>query len=146
MGKDFKSSNPNNKQRPNRGVQKSRNNRGNRGGIGSKKYTKPKTTITNHRLEGIFILKTGKEESLVTLNLNPGESVYGEKRVSIEEQVSLPDGTNTQPKKNRISYMEYISFKIRSSNNKWNRKYIYETRIKSSLFRSSKWYYNITCK
>ena len=99
MGKDFKSSNPNNKQRPNRGVQKSRNNRGNRGGIGSKKYTKPKTTITNHRLEGIFILKTGKEESLVTLNLNPGESVYGEKRVSIEEQVSLPDGTNTQPKK-----------------------------------------------
>ena len=99
MGKDFKSSNPNNKQRPNRGVQKPRNNRGNRGGIGSKKYTKPKTTITNHRLEGIFILKTGKEESLVTLNLNPGESVYGEKRVSIEEQVSLPDGTNTQPKK-----------------------------------------------
>ena len=109
MGKDFKSSNPNNKQSPNRGVQKPRNNRGNRGGIGSKKYTKPKTTITNHRLEGIFILKTGKEESLVTLNLNPGESVYGEKRVSIEEQVSLPDGTNTQPKK--IEYRVWNIFR-----------------------------------
>ena len=97
MGKDFKSSNRGNQQRPNRG------------GIGSKKFSKPKATIINHRFEGIYILKTGKEESLVTLNLNPGESVYGEKRVSIEEQTSLPDGTNTQPKK--IEYRVWNIFR-----------------------------------
>ena len=109
MGKDFKSSNRGNQQRPNRGGNKPRNFRGNRGGIGSKKFSKPKATIINHRFEGIYILKTGKEESLVTLNLNPGESVYGEKRVSIEEQTSLPDGTNTQPKK--IEYRVWNIFR-----------------------------------
>jgi len=109
MGKDFKSSNRGNQQRPNRGGNKTRNFRGNRGGIGSKKFSKPKATIINHRFEGIYILKTGKEESLVTLNLNPGESVYGEKRVSIEEQTSLPDGTNTQPKK--IEYRVWNIFR-----------------------------------
>ena len=109
MGKDFKSSNHGNQQRPNRGGNKPRNFRGNRGGIGSKKFSKPKATIINHRFEGIYILKTGKEESLVTLNLNPGESVYGEKRVSIEEQTSLPDGTNTQPKK--IEYRVWNIFR-----------------------------------
>jgi len=109
MGKDFKSSNRGNQQRSNRGGNKPRNFRGNRGGIGSKKFSKPKATIINHRFEGIYILKTGKEESLVTLNLNPGESVYGEKRVSIEEQTSLPDGTNTQPKK--IEYRVWNIFR-----------------------------------
>ena len=99
MVKSFKPSNPTTKQRPNRGVQKPHNNRINRSGIGSKKFSKPKSTITNHRLEGIYILNTGKEQSLVTLNLNPGESVYGEKRISIEDQTTLPDGTTTQPKK-----------------------------------------------
>ena len=109
MGKDFKSSNRGNQQHSNRGGNKPRNFRGNRGGIGSKKFSKPKATIINHRFEGIYILKTGKEESLVTLNLNPGESVYGEKRVSIEEQTSLPDGTNTQPKK--IEYRVWNIFR-----------------------------------
>ena len=109
MGKEFKSSNRGNQQHNNRGGGKFRGGRGNRGGIGSKKFSKPKTTITNHRLEGIFILKTGKEDSLVTLNMNPGESVYGEKRVSIEEQTSLPDGTNTQPKK--IEYRVWNIFR-----------------------------------
>lgn len=36
-----------------------------------------------HRHEGIFIAR-GKEDALVTKNLVPGESVYGEKRVSVE--------------------------------------------------------------
>jgi len=39
--------------------------------------------IEPHKHEGIFIAK-GKESMLVTKNLVPGESVYGEKRISIE--------------------------------------------------------------
>jgi rRNA 2'-O-methyltransferase fibrillarin len=42
-----------------------------------------KVIIEPHRHQGIFIAK-GKESMLVTKNLVPGESVYGEKRVSIE--------------------------------------------------------------
>jgi len=53
--------------------------RGGRGGArgGSKVIIEP------HKHEGIFIAK-GKESMLVTKNLVPGESVYGEKRISIE--------------------------------------------------------------
>lgn len=39
--------------------------------------------VEPHRHEGIFIAR-GKEDALVTKNLVPGESVYGEKRVSVE--------------------------------------------------------------
>lgn len=39
--------------------------------------------IEPHRHEGIFIAR-GKEDALVTRNLVPGVSVYGEKRVSVE--------------------------------------------------------------
>ena len=42
-----------------------------------------------HRHEGIFIARGGKEDVLVTRNLAPGESVYGEKR--IEVVVRSPD-------------------------------------------------------
>ncbi|XP_037372457.1 rRNA 2'-O-methyltransferase fibrillarin [Talpa occidentalis] len=40
--------------------------------------------VEPHRHEGVFICR-GKEDALVTKNLVPGESVYGEKRVSIAE-------------------------------------------------------------
>uniref|UniRef100_A0A8C9CV52 Fibrillarin n=1 Tax=Phocoena sinus TaxID=42100 RepID=A0A8C9CV52_PHOSS len=40
--------------------------------------------VEPHRHEGVFICR-GKEDALVTKNLVPGESVYGEKRVSISE-------------------------------------------------------------
>jgi rRNA 2'-O-methyltransferase fibrillarin len=36
-----------------------------------------------HRHAGVFLAK-GKEQMLVTRNLVPGESVYGEKRISID--------------------------------------------------------------
>lgn len=36
--------------------------------------------IEPHRHSGIFIAK-GKEDALVTRNMVPGESVYGEKRI-----------------------------------------------------------------
>jgi hypothetical protein len=42
-----------------------------------------KVIIEPHRHQGIFIAK-GKESMLVTKNLVPGESVYGEKRISID--------------------------------------------------------------
>lgn len=38
----------------------------------------------HHRIQGVFVAK-GKEDALVTRNLVPGVSVYGEKRISIEE-------------------------------------------------------------
>lgn len=37
-----------------------------------------------HRHEGVFICR-GKEDALVTRNMVPGESVYGEKRISVED-------------------------------------------------------------
>lgn len=52
-------------------------------GIGGAR-AKQKTLIKPHRFEGTFIA-SGKEDMLVTLNSAPGESVYGEKRIQIEE-------------------------------------------------------------
>jgi len=44
-----------------------------------------KTVVVEpHRHEGVYIAR-GKEDVLATLNMVPGESVYGEKRMSIEE-------------------------------------------------------------
>ena len=43
-----------------------------------------KVVIEPHRHEGIFIAK-GKEDALVTKNMVPGESVYGEKRISVDD-------------------------------------------------------------
>ena len=44
-----------------------------------------KAPIVNAHLfvAGVFISR-GKEDALVTKNLVPGESVYGEKRISVE--------------------------------------------------------------
>ena len=39
--------------------------------------------IEPHKHAGVFIAR-GKEDALVTKNLVPGESVYGEKRISSE--------------------------------------------------------------
>ncbi|KAM4651464.1 rRNA 2'-O-methyltransferase fibrillarin [Discoglossus pictus] len=54
--------------------------RGGRGGFGAGR----KVIVEPHRHEGVFISR-GKEDALVTRNLVPGESVYGEKRISVEE-------------------------------------------------------------
>lgn len=50
------------------------------------------TVLEPHRHAGVFIAK-GKDHMLVTKNLVPGESVYGEKRISIEGGV---EGTKTE--------------------------------------------------
>ncbi len=41
--------------------------------------------VEAHRHSGIFIAR-GKEDALVTKNMVPGESVYGEKRVAVEQE------------------------------------------------------------
>lgn len=43
-----------------------------------------KVIIEPHRHEGVFIARS-KEDVLVTRNLVPGESVYGEKRMTVED-------------------------------------------------------------
>jgi len=50
-----------------------------------------KVIVEKHRLEGVFITR-GKEDALCTRNMVEGESVYGEKRVSLEQ----PDGTKVE--------------------------------------------------
>jgi len=42
-----------------------------------------KVIVEKHRHDGIFIAH-GKEDALVTKNMVPGESVYGEKRIAVE--------------------------------------------------------------
>jgi len=44
-----------------------------------------KTVIEPHRHEGVFIAR-GREDALVTLNLVPGNTVYGEKKVTIDTE------------------------------------------------------------
>jgi len=51
--------------------------------------------IEPHKHEGIFIAK-GKESMLVTKNLVPGESVYGEKRISVETGGGGVDSTKIE--------------------------------------------------
>lgn len=52
---------------------------------GGKKGGGSKVVIEPHRCEGVFVSK-GKDDSLVTRNLVPGESVYGEKRLVAESE------------------------------------------------------------
>ncbi|KAG2263182.1 hypothetical protein Bca52824_070261 [Brassica carinata] len=50
-----------------------------------------KVIVEPHRHAGVFIAK-GKEEALVTKNLLPGEAVYNEKRISVQNE----DGTKVE--------------------------------------------------
>jgi len=48
-----------------------------------------KVLIEPHRrFQGIFIAR-GKEDALVTKNLDPGQSVYGEKRIEVDDDVNV---------------------------------------------------------
>ncbi|KAJ0251323.1 rRNA 2'-O-methyltransferase fibrillarin 1 [Hirschfeldia incana] len=64
--------------------------RGTPGGRGGMKGGS-KVIIEPHRHAGVFIAK-GKEDALVTKNLVPGEAVYNEKRISVQNE----DGTKTE--------------------------------------------------
>ncbi|PAV81109.1 hypothetical protein WR25_20048 [Diploscapter pachys] len=56
---------------------------GGRGGGGGMRGGR-NVVVEPHRYEGVFIVK-GKEDALATKNMVVGESVYGEKRVSVED-------------------------------------------------------------
>lgn len=44
-----------------------------------------KVVIERHRHAGVFIAKGGKDsDALATRNMDPGHSVYGEKRIAVE--------------------------------------------------------------
>ncbi|XP_077226144.1 rRNA 2'-O-methyltransferase fibrillarin 1-like [Tasmannia lanceolata] len=62
---------------------------GGRGGFGMKGGSK--VVIEPHRHDGVFVAK-GKEDALVTKNMAVGESVYGEKRISVQNE----DGTKVE--------------------------------------------------
>ncbi|XP_012713141.1 rRNA 2'-O-methyltransferase fibrillarin [Fundulus heteroclitus] len=68
-----------------RGTPRGRGGRGGRGGGGRGGFGGGKRVLIEpHRHEGVFICR-GKEDALVTKNMVVGESVYGEKRMSVEE-------------------------------------------------------------
>lgn len=62
---------------------------GARGGLGSRGGAR--VVVEPHRHAGVFVAR-GKEDLLVTRNLVPGESVYGEKRISVDG----PDGAKIE--------------------------------------------------
>lgn len=59
--------------------------RGGRGGIGAG----ARTLVEPHeRFAGVYILR-GKDDAICTQNLTPGESVYNEKRVTVEVSIHI---------------------------------------------------------
>ncbi|KAK2602777.1 hypothetical protein N8I77_009284 [Diaporthe amygdali] len=69
--------------------------RGGRGGAAGGPKGGKKMIVEPHRHKGVFVVRGGKEDLLATANLTPGESVYNEKRVAIENAKS-EDGTATK--------------------------------------------------
>jgi len=65
--------------------------RGGRGGRGGARGGGKTVVIEPHRHMGVFIAR-GKEDALVTLNHAPGEAVYGEKRISIDNKDVATNG------------------------------------------------------
>jgi rRNA 2'-O-methyltransferase fibrillarin len=51
--------------------------------------------IEPHRHQGVFLAR-GKEDLLVTKNITPGESVYGEKRISVDVPAKDADSPATK--------------------------------------------------
>ncbi|KAK3175782.1 Small subunit processome complex component [Lecanicillium sp. MT-2017a] len=72
--------------------------RGGRGGAAGGQKGGSKVIIEPHRHPGVFVVRGGKEDGIATRNLTPGESVYGEKRISVDESVQNDDGTTTTTK------------------------------------------------
>lgn len=57
---------------------------GGRGGARGGAKGGQKVVVEPHRHAGIFVARGAKEDLLVTKNLTPGDSVYGEKRIAVE--------------------------------------------------------------
>ncbi|MCQ2819409.1 MAG: fibrillarin-like rRNA/tRNA 2'-O-methyltransferase [archaeon] len=66
---------------------------GKRGGVGNAGGRgKSKTIIEPHRFPGLFIAKSAGTDYLVTLNFAPGQTVYGEKKILVEDTKETKDG------------------------------------------------------
>ena len=76
--------------------------RGKEGIIESKNLSKSKPQAQPHRLDGIYIIKSDKEY-LATKNLCPGELVYGEELITIEEIKEIESHNNNDNNIDNIS-------------------------------------------
>ncbi|KAG8630132.1 hypothetical protein KVT40_001751 [Elsinoe batatas] len=77
--------------------------RGGRGGRGGKPGAAggQKAIVEPHRHAGVFVAR-GKEDMLCTKNLTPGESVYGEKRIAIDNPSKDADDAATTKTEYRV--------------------------------------------
>lgn len=89
-----------------------RGGRGGRPGMGGR--GKAQTTVEPHRHKGVFIAR-GKEDMLATLNLTPGETVYGETKVTIEKKNTI----------NGVVESEKIEYRV------WN---CFRSKLAASIF------------
>ena len=65
-----------------------------------------------HRHPGVFVARGGKEDLLVTKNLTPGESVYGEKRVSVDSSaIPALDGNDDPVPNTKTEYRVWNPFR-----------------------------------
>ena len=69
---------------------------GGRGGAAGGARGGKKVIVEPHRHKGVFVARGGKEDLLATTNLVPGESVYGEKRISVENAGKGDDAVATK--------------------------------------------------
>ncbi|KAK5090203.1 Small subunit processome complex component [Lithohypha guttulata] len=89
---------------------------GDRGGRGGRGGAKPgirggaKVVIEPHRHPGVFVARGGKEDLLVTKNLTPGESVYGEKRISVDSPPT-PGTDGETPAATKTEYRVWNPFR-----------------------------------
>jgi rRNA 2'-O-methyltransferase fibrillarin len=71
-----------------------------------------KVVIEPHRHPGVFVARGGKEDLLVTKNLTPGESVYGEKRISVDSPTTPGLDGNDDPMPNtKVEYRVWNPFR-----------------------------------
>lgn len=78
-----------------RGGPPGRGGRGGRGGSTGGARGGAKVIVEPHRHAGVFVARA-KEDMLVTKNLSPGESVYGEKRISVDTPSTNADEASTK--------------------------------------------------
>ena len=60
---------------------------GGRGGGGAGMGAAKKVAVEPHRHAGVFIARSSKDDLLLTKNLVPGDTVYNEKKVSVDVSV-----------------------------------------------------------
>jgi rRNA 2'-O-methyltransferase fibrillarin len=61
-----------------------------------------KVVVVPHRHAGVFVAK-GKDDALCTKNLDPGNSVYGEKRVTVEAEDSKTEYRIWNPFRSKVA-------------------------------------------